>query len=107
MKERITSMRDENDDWYSQEKKREARQSVWQFDGSASVIRHEHEENCEKEQVRQEHEIRHQAREVFQQQIKENINVNPKKSTANVAKGSLIGLIIFIYIVMMILNLFF
>ena len=46
------------DNWFQEEKERESKISAWDLD-SASLSRMEHEENCEREELAQEHEYRH------------------------------------------------
>ena len=49
---------DRNSDWLAQEIKREKRVSPWDFD-EGKKVRNEHEENCEKEEVAEEHRAEH------------------------------------------------
>ena len=50
------------DDWLEQELKYESRISHWDLDDNASTLRIKHEDNCERDEVRLEHEAEHRSR---------------------------------------------
>lgn len=59
---------DTKDNWLAQEKKRESHISVWDMDDRASKVKSEHEDHCEAEEVKEEHEFRHNQYNQIQQQ---------------------------------------
>ncbi len=59
------------DNWFEQEKAREAKISVWEFDGKAEALRRMHQENCDAEVLRREHaevcEVQHGSRNIIEE----------------------------------------
>lgn len=104
MGKEIKGIQDNHDDWFSKEKRREEGLSVWALDDKAGYVKAQHEEHCEREQVRQQHEIKHIESDSWKQQVRDYLRDNRK--IKNKSNTVFIMIIAVVYIIFMILSIF-
>ena len=102
------------DNWFEQEKAREAKISVWEFDGKAEALRRMHHQNCDAEALRNEHaevcEVQHSPKNIIEESSQttlENRAMNKiiKNKNARIAFSIVIAIwILFIFIMGMLFS---